>query len=448
VNAFCDGSAEMEEFMKCNMGLRRIGEILLAIIIVVPVLAPGVRAASKYKSLHAFKGGADGAAPYAGLILDSAGNLYGTTANGGSANCSLGCGVVFKLQRDSHGGWSEKVLHTFCVTSCNDGAVPSGGLIFDTAGNLYGTTYGGGAQGSGTVFQLKAHSDGSWTESVLYSFCSLSNCADGRSPQAGLIFDSIGNLYGTTVNGGSDAVGGTVFKLTSSSNGSWTESVLHSFVSTEGTNPTDSLVFDSAGNLYGTTSADSAAGGGTVFQLIPQTDGSWKESVLHQFIGKDGFRPYAGLTVDQAGNLYGTTPGGGDLSRCSSPYVGCGVVFKLTPNGNGSWKEILLHTFRGGPDGASPFAGLIFDQSGNLYGTTAAGGNLRCNRPFAGCGLVFKLAPNSTGRWRETVMQTFDDHPGDAPIDGLIFDTAGNLYGTTYGQNGYTTNGSVFEITP
>jgi uncharacterized repeat protein (TIGR03803 family) len=411
-------------------------------------LAPGAWAQSKYKTLYKFTGGKDGWAPE-GLIFDAARNLYGMTHGGGAS----GNGVVFELTPNADGSWKEKVLHDF---NGKDGNDPWAGLIFDQAGNLYGTTNAGGNPGPGVVFELTPNPDGSWTESVLHTFCSLTNCDDGRYAEAGLIFDSAGNLYGTTVQGGgSPYCGGgcgVVYQLTPNADGSWKESVLHSFHrgGKDGDSPTTgSLIFDQAGNLYGTTAWGGGRGNcpfggcGIVFGLTPNTDGSWKENVLHRFTGNDGAQLWGGLILDPVGNLYGTAVQGGNLGQCNG---GCGVVFKLTPNVDGSWRETVLHRFTGGRDGAVLYGGLIFDQAGNLYGTTYQGGNLSyCNG--AGCGVVFKLSPNSNGGWKETVLHVFVDHPAAEPGAGVIFDTVGNLYGTTQGD-GATTFGSVFEITP
>ena len=281
-------------------------------------------------------------------------------------------------------------------------------------------------------------------ETVLYSFCALSNCSDGAVPFSRLIFDQAGNLYGTTLEGGlsSACTGGcgTAFELTPNSGGTWTESVLYSFCSLkncrDGAFPfVGGLVFDPAGNLYGTTEfSGDESGGGVVFELSPNGDGSWKESVLHAFCSlkncHDGANPLDTLIFDKAGNLYGTAEGGG---------AGAGVVFELSPIGDGRWKEKVLHSFAG-RNGAVPYAGLIFDQAGNLYGTTFEGG-------VPGGGVVFKLTPHATGAWGETVLHDFSDKAGAIPFSGLIFDTAGNLYGTTYGDSN-STFGSVYEITP
>jgi uncharacterized repeat protein (TIGR03803 family) len=428
--------------------------VILAVLAMVLMLPAGGAAASKYKVLHRFRGPGDGQGPYGGLILDEAGNLYGTTVGGGT-----GYGTVFKLTPNSDGSWTESVLYSF--TGGEDGDGPIAGLILDEAGNLYGTTQVGGngcdSYGCGVVFKLTPNSDGSWTESVLYKF---TGGEDGYNIFAGLILDHAGNLYGTAVNGGIGGGGGVVFKLTPQSDGSWTESVLYNFCSitncADGEYPYADLIFDAAGNLYGAT----VGGGvlrdcnngygycGVAFRLTPNADGSWKEKVLHKFTGgKDGGRPYVGLIFDQAGNLYGTTAGGGNVN-CDSPY-GCGTVFKLSPNADGSWKEKVLHKFTGGKDGNLPSGGLIFDAEGNLYGTTANGGNLSYCVHHAGCGVVFKLTPNSDGSWTETVLHFFQGTPAVNPLAPLVLDKAGNLYGTTYScGRRYNCSGVVFEITP
>jgi uncharacterized repeat protein (TIGR03803 family) len=424
--------------------LSTLGAVMLVVIIVMPVLSPGAGAASKYKTLYKFRDGKDGAGPRAGLIFDQAGNLYGTASGGGAH----GSGTVFQLVPNADGSWRESVLYTFCSRPhCSDGDTPLGGLIFDQAGNLYGTTVLGGAHGSGTVFQLVPNADGSWRESVLYSFCPT-NCGDGALPSAGLVFDLAGNLYGTTSSGGGALAAGTVFKLAPNADGSWRESVLYSFCSRtncgDGEFADGSLIFDQAGNLYGTTFFGGAHESGTVFQLVPNADGGWTESVLHSFCSRtncsDGVNPDASLIFDQAGNLYSTTESGGALNQ--------GTVFKLAPNADGGWRESVLHSFCSRTncvDGWRPYAGLVFDQAGNLYGTTLFGG-VPCSDD-RGCGVVFKLTPNLNGGSKEAVLHTFADHPGANPTAGVIFDAAGDLYGTSDGDES-TTFGSVFEITP
>jgi uncharacterized repeat protein (TIGR03803 family) len=410
-----------------------IASVALAVTAAVLVLAPSTWAAT-YKILHKFTG-KDGANPLAGLILDGAGNLYGTTEQGGA----FAQGTVFKLKPNADGTWTENVLHSFCsLTNCADGQSPTGRLIFDAEGNLYGTTAFGAAS-EGMVFKLTPNSDGSWTESVLYGFLGGS---DGSEPSGGLILDA-GTLYGTTIFGGGDpncgsAGCGTVFKLAPNADGSWTESVLHSFTGgVDGVDPNGDLIFDATGNLYGTTYTGGASNGGTVFKLAPNADGSWTESVLHSFTGgPGGVIIYAGLIVDATGNLYGTTYlGGNSFSNCR-----CGVVFKLTPRSDGSWKESVLHAFAANPAG-NPRAGLVLNE-GSLYGTTANDGNA------GGDGAVFKLAPKSGGGWAYNVLHTFQGKPAIWPF-GSLLDKAGNLYGTTSDcASGTGCHGVVFEITP
>jgi uncharacterized repeat protein (TIGR03803 family) len=336
--------------------------------------------------LYSFTGGSDGSTPYAGLTFDAAGNLYGTTLLGGANND----GCVFELTPNS-GGWTETILHTF-VGYPTDGTAPYGGVIFDQAGNLYGTTVADGTQcrgGCGTVFELTPGSGG-WTETILYNFCSKTNCPDGSEPRSGVSLDAEGNLYGTTAYGGALIKYGTVFKLTPNSGGSWTESVLHSFDRKDGANPFGGVILDKAGSLYGTTTQGGGRGiDGTVFRL-KRSASHWALTMLYRFAVASGqfAYPYAGLVFDKAGNLYGTT----FFEGASSP----GSVFKLG-HAKGSWKEKWVYGFTGRPDGAYPgYGSLIFDQAGNLYGTTIQGGtgdSRVCQTYPDGCGTVFKIAP-------------------------------------------------------
>jgi uncharacterized repeat protein (TIGR03803 family) len=330
---------------------------------VVYKLAPNSDGTWTVSILHVFEG-ADGLGPRAGLVLDAAGNLYGTTdLGGGSSGCDPffhGCGAVFKLAPNGDGTWTESVLHGFSSVG-GDGANPDAALILDAAGNLYGTAYGGGDYANGIVFKLALNSDGTWTFSTLYSFTGR---ADGSGPEASLTFDETGNLYGTTRYGGANDQG-VAFKLAPNHDGTWTESVLHSFTSgADGGQPFGGLVLDATGSLYGTTPAGGASDHGVVFKLAPNRDGTWTESVLHSFNGADGSGPYGGLIFDAAGNLHGTTFSGGAVND--------GVVFKMTKS-NGGWAFHVLHTFQGKP-GANPDAGVIVDKAGNLYGTTGGCG--------------------------------------------------------------------------
>jgi uncharacterized repeat protein (TIGR03803 family) len=391
---------------------------------------------------------ADGANPMGGLVFDQKGNLYGTTSAGGSGIHGQ-WGAVFKLAPEG----KYTVLYSFCEQNgCSDGALPNAGLIFDRKGDVYGTTLEGGARGSGVVFKLTPEGD----YSVLYNFCVLNGCTDGGYPAAGLVFDQKGNLYGTTVSGGANGQG-VVFKLTPKGK----ETVLYSFCAlkssqndcADGALPYAGLVLDEKGNLYGTTFSGGANnsnscygyfeyGCGVVFKLTP----NGKETVLYSFCPQypsctDGASPFAGLVLDPKGNLYGTTWLGGNNNPCDTGGEGCGVVFKLTPEG----EETVLYRFCAQDncvDGSLPHAGLVLSAKGDLYGTTQLGG-------APGGGVVFKLTPEG----KETVLHGFcwQDNctDGQQPYAGLIFDQKGNLYGTTiYGGAGIYRGGVVFRLTP
>lgn len=339
----------------------------------------------------------------------------------------------------------QKVLYGFCTLSnCADGETPQSSLAFDAAGNLYGTTFDGGANGLGSIFQLERGSGGTWTEKALYSFCSAPNCIDGTNPE-GLVFGAPGKLYGIAQTGGSHGFG-VVFELVSGEGGTWIYKVLHNFAFSDGDGyyPQTGLIVDATGNLYGVTEWGGAYNSGTVFELTAGPDGEWTEKKLHSFNdnGKDGYAPFGGLMFDAAGNLYGTTTrGGASGTLCGGQ--GCGVVFQLTPGANGDWTENILHSFSSnGADGYDPWGGVVSDKAGNFYGTTNAGGT-------SGLGTVFRLAPGASGEWTEQVLHSFqnDGEDGFGPVAGLVIDTAGNLYGTTF-YGGLYNDGAVFELIP
>jgi uncharacterized repeat protein (TIGR03803 family) len=426
--------------------------VVLLTLLAMPVWTPRLFGAGKYKSLYSFKPTkGSSASPFSGLTFDQRGDLYGSTEFGGQYNL----GTIFQLTRGPDGSWKEKQLHSF---RGSDGALPQGPLIFDRAGNLYGTTFAGGNRGCnfstscGVVFELSPTANGSWREKVLFRF---TGGRDGGIPTSGVILDQAGNLYGTTEFGGTSGLG-TVFKLTPRSDGAWKEEALHSFSDTNagGFEPTAGLIFDSLGNLYGTTALSrnhsNCSGSnsicGVAFKLAPTGKGTWGEDVLYTFCSlancADGVEPLAGLILDAKGNLYGTTGYGGAFGSTASG----GTVFELSPNSDGSWTESVLHSFcskKNCADGEHAFSGLAFDKTGNLYGTTTGGGSDYC--PGYGCGVVFKLIPDSGGGWRQAVLHEFADRPGALPFAGVIFDSVGNLYGTTYGDR-TVTFGSVFEI--
>ncbi len=385
--------------------------------------------------LHTFSSKKHGRYPQAALIMDQKGNLYGTTTQGGKVNMNnpYGSGVVFRLS-PPYGLHNRTVIYTF--SGGKDGGTPFAGLIMDKQGNLYGTATSGGVSGAGVVFKLSPPY-GQGHEKVLYNF---TGGADGGDPFAGVIMDSQGNLYGTTDSGGGSNVlngYGVVFKL-SPPYGQSNETVLYAFSGgADGSSPESGVIMDKQGNLYGTTPFGGAGqgvnGSGVVFKLSPPY-GQSSETVLYTFTGgADGAIPTAALIEDPQGNLYGTTVAGGNLE--TNGGIGSGVVFKLSPP-YGQSSETVLYTFNGGADGGNPYAGVITDAQGNLYGATEGGGS-------NGNGVVFKLDPSGT----ETVLYTFTGGADGGYLDaGLLLDPQGNLFGVTAeGGKGY---GVVFEITP
>lgn len=326
--------------------------------------------------LYNFSGQTDGGAPIAGVVFGPNGTLYGTTEFAGH-NCGEGCGVVFNLRppasicRSIICPWTETVIYGFRGGA--DGANPGfGDLTFDHAGNIYGTTYFGGNNANGVVYELTP-SNGSWTESAIHTF---SGTSDGENPYSSVIFDVAGNLYGTTFAGGTHGYG-TVFQLTPSGSG-WTENTLYAFQSaTDGGKPFGGVVFDAAGNLYGATSSGGANSGGTAYELLP-SNGGWSFDLLYSFTGI-AYLPgsFGSLTKDAAGNFYGTTVKDG--------ANGVGSVFKLTPS-NGGWTETDLYDFAGGTGGEIPYGSVLIDASGNLYGTASAGG-------ANGYGVIWEITP-------------------------------------------------------
>jgi uncharacterized repeat protein (TIGR03803 family) len=386
----------------------------------------GVLASFKQKALGVF--------PDAPLAIDKYGNLYGTTSGGGTniGKCgSNGCGTVFMLTPNGSGEYSYSVIYRFM--SQPDGSSPlQGGVIIDSAGNLYGATRLGGTNNFGSVYELSPALGGVWTEKILYSFAA--SATDGIFPNGNLIFDDAGNLYGVTQDGG-EAGCGTAYMLSPNGTGGWTETILHSFkaTTTDGAFPPAGLIMDASGNLYGTTSAGGKADYGTVFELSPSSGGTWAETQLYAFRGaNDGCNPVSSLTLDADGDLYGTT------FECGS-HSG-GTVFELSPSATG-WIPKTLHLFKASNgDGFSPYAPVIFDTAGNLFGTTYSGG-------ANGGGSVYKLTPNSDGTWTESGVHQFSGPDGAGPVAGVIFGPGGLLYGTT--QNGGTENlGVVFSVNP
>ncbi len=392
----------------------------LSMATLLPALAGGLLAAmplaaraGTLKVIYNFTGGSDGGSPVDGLMMDAKGALYGTASAGGAA----GQGAVFQMT--GHG--TQQVLHSF--TGGADGATPNGGVIEDDKGTLFGTTIAGGAAGAGTVYSVRGK-----TETVLYSFAG--GTTDGSDPEAGLVMDASGNLYGTTMAGGASG-NGTVYELIAptSRKGTWTEKLLYSFgAGTDGANPVGRVMFDSAGNLYGTTSAGGASGDGTVYQL--QAKAAWKETILHSFQGtNDGYTPYAGLVADASGNFYGAATAGG--------ANGGGTVFELSPSGGGYSFSVIASQPGWGVSGT--FRDVLVQPNGVIYASTHCDG-------ANNAGSIYQLT-QSGGNWTYNLLYTFTGgNDGLYSISNLVL-KAGKLYGTTIG-GGLHGAGTVYAFKP
>jgi hypothetical protein len=431
------------------------------------MVATNASAEWKEKVLYSFQGGSDGSTPAGGVVFDKAGNLYGVTNEGGSTCPSPGCGTIFQLAPPAQkgGAWTETILYGFNGT---DGSIPVGGAIIDGNGNLYGTTaYGGSGTcllfgdnvGCGVVYELSppTKEGGQWTYTVLYNF---QGGKDALFPWGNLVFDKSGNLYGATQFGGGkgttcnpyfDGNCGTVFKLShpKQKGGKWTEKILHSFAGgADGATPNGGLVLDSKGALYGTTFIGgyncphhSGDGCGTVFELKPPVgkDGVWTEKQIHVFQnGSDGAQPSAGVILGANGSVYGAAGFGA---------AGGGIIFRLEAISGGRWREVIVYGFSGGYSYSPAVA--VFDKSGNLYGTT----NVGPSQSLAGS--VFRLRPpkQNGDSWSFSILYGFNGVPDAAlPNVGLVFDKTGDLYGTTLqGGTGPCNNfgcGAVFEVEP
>lgn len=403
-------------------------------------------ALGRERPIHIFHG-PDGGQPTANLISDAAGNLYGTAIEGGAGNS----GVVFELSPNSSGKWKETVLYSF--SGFKDGNSPFAGLTMDGAGNLYGTTSSGGnpsctasTGACGVVYELSHKGAHKWKETVLHAFSGN----DGAYPVSGVTLDKTGDVFGATEQGGgtSSSCGGgcgVVYELVRGS-GKWTESVLHAFnplQPPDGEFPESRLIFDAHGDLFGTTFEGAGpTSSGCVYELVPMGSGQWKESIVQAFLPQDngdGQFPSGDLVMDAAGDLFGTTSEGGTPSSESA-----GVVYMLTA---GTWQENVLLDFDSSAEGIRPEGGVIRDGSGNLYGTTEFGGDVGCPNKQTGCGNVFRLSM----RGKETTV-ALSPKQGYHPVAGLLSDGKGNLYGTARDGGdlkacvGYGGCGSVFEI--
>ncbi len=406
-------------------------------------------------TLHNFAGGNDGADPVADLLYVSASaTVYGTTnKGGGSAVCTKGCGTVFSIQSDGSG----YVVAYHFQGGENDGANPQAGLVMDASGNLWGTTSNGGAHNLGTIFKLSSIGGGMFQKSFLYSFAGYPS--DGAHPLSKLVLDSSGNLYGTTFEGGAENKG-TVFELEASG----TEVVLYSFTGRNGLLPRAGVVFDANGNLWGTTSKGgmTATGAvstqGTVFGLT-EVEGVWGESFLYSFRGLpdgDGANPYGAVTLDSAGDVFGTTKAGG--AGCTFSAGGCGVVFELSATEG--YSESLLYSFTGTADGAAPVDDLTLalDESGfaYLFGTASEAGTVGGTCPATGCGTAFEVcSPGSScggaNDWSESTLFDFGGRNGGrTPLAGMVvfepLSSGDSRQGPLYGGKGQCTSGCTLPI--
>ena len=404
-----------------------------------PAAIPNTDTERVVYSFHQLPGGE---IPEAALIVDPAGGFYGTTTRGGtSLGCgsASGCGTIFRLALQN-GKYVETTLHSFDPAN---GLYPGYPLTRDSSGDLFSTTQV--ANPLGNAYGLfRQH--GAWRFRILHSF---QGGYDGAQPRSDLVIDKHGNLFGTTVAGGTGGSGGNgmVYELTPTAHGAWKETVVHRFTqASNGTNPQAGVVFASGGDLYGTASYGGntacAAGCGTVFKL-KSSNGSWSATLLHAFDGVDGALPLADLVADRAGNLYGSAEQGAH-SGC---FGGCGTLFELHRLPAGRWKFAVIHVFDA-TNGGSPSGNMVFDSAGNLYGATVGGGNAGACPQTLGCGVVFKLAPGARGAWLYTVLHKFNNSPdGALPNDGLGWGADGKLYGTTIG-GGALSLGSVFQVSP
>jgi|HubBroStandDraft_1064217.scaffolds.fasta_scaffold00451_20 uncharacterized repeat protein (TIGR03803 family) len=445
---------------------RWLGILLLAFAIVVP----GKAATPTLTTLYNFTDLGDGGFPEAGLVSGGAGgSLFGTASSGGG----LGWGSVFKLT-PSDGTWTLTTIWDF--TGGADGGDPLSDLLMGSNGVMYGTTYLGGAHGYGTVYQVAPKTGGGWTQKVLYSFAGGD---DGAYPTGGLaILSKNGVLYGTTYGGGSAGVG-TLFELIPSAGG-WSEKVLYTFQGgADGANPMADLTLASSGSLYGTTSQGGLVtipagtspcpsnpqntpcvyqNWGTVFELTPEGGGVWTESLLYTFLGgSDGGSPESPVILGANGVLYGSTFWGGTPTACAiGEYPqGCGTIYQVAPptGSETTWTETVLHTFTGvSPDGAFPYGKLGLNTAGVLFGTTYSGGaNVEtCSEAYSGCGTIFTVTPPSKpgGAWKKSNLTVFPGSPGGGSPNGLIIGTGGTMYGTTILGGATGGYGTVFQMTP
>src|SRR5215475_12288748 len=395
-----------------------------SVICAAMLLATAAWAANSTKLIYSFGGASDGEYTDTELVMDSTGNLYGSSVQGGT----FGGGTVFQITPAG----VHTVLYNF--TGGADGGEPYKGVTLDSHGNLYGTAVtggGGGCEGGCGVLYKLTKTGSTWTQSVIHTF---TGGTDGSGPGSPVAIDKQGNIYGTTPTGGANGVG-VVYQMKPNGSG-WTFKVIHAFTGgTDGSGGSAGRFFiDTAGNLFNVCTTGGAQGFGVVYEISPN-QGKWKFTTLYAFKDQpDGASPYGGVVFDKAGNLYGTTyyAGAHDL----------GTVYKLTRTG-ATWTESVLYSFKGGMDGASPISSLVADTAGNFYGTTSEGGATSC-----GCGVIYKLAKNASGKYTESVVYRFPGQPSAGfAYNGMINGKAGSLYGATvHGGNG--NDGAVYQFTP
>lgn len=404
-----------------------------------------------FKTLAALTTG-DGELPVGNLAIDASGNIFAVAAHGGNTTAALckansGCGTVFEVSPTSSGSWTISLVHVF-DDAANDGALPESGLTIDSSGNLYGVTPSGGScsispYGCGVAYEISPAAGGGWqAPKILYSF---QGTPDGYDPLSTLTFDKSGNLYGATQDGGIND-DGAVFELSPTATGEWKETILFSFdnsVNQDGYDPQGGVIFDAAGNLYGTTSSGgnqtgkcSPFGCGTVYELSPNGSGAWTETILLSFDGDDGSEPMGNFVADASGNLYGVTLAGGKVVNADCGGNTCGVVYEMAKNGGGGWTQQVLGDVPESVGGA--YSGPAIDSLGNLYATLTSGG-------MGKYGVVFRLSKSSTTPWPATLLYSFSGGAdGGEPLAGpMIY--KGSLFGTT-GIGGYTSDCTEFDV--
>jgi len=414
--------------MKPVIHLTPIFLVVLALTCLLIGPAPkaiGVLPVETVNVIYGFAGDEDGEYADTDLETDSAGNIYGTTVLGGD----FGGGTVFRLS-PTVDGWMHTVLYSF--TGGADGGEPYKGVTLDREGNLYGSAVTGGSGscegGCGVVYKL-TNSGGTWTQSVIHAF---TGGDDGSGPGARVTVDRSGNVYGMTPTGGAYGLG-TIYKI-HQAGGAWDFRVIHAFTGgADGSSGSAGRMILRKGHLYGAATTGGNYGSGVVFELTPTRIGEWDFRTIYSFQGQpDGSFPYGALLFDRGGNIYGTTYYGGEN--------GIGAVYELSPRPIGEWEERVLYSFQGGTDGNSPISNLVFDEAGNLYGTTSEGG--------LGSGTIFKLSPVTGSQWTETVVHPFQGPPdGGFPYNGMVVDQFGNFYGATV-HGGDNDDGSIYKLTP